>query len=255
MSKIRERVDRVICVLPFEKVLYEKAGIRATYIGHPFLNTVRPICSKSDFLSKLGITDAHPIVTVMPGSRENEIAKHMPVLLDVIARLRKQFPNLAALLPLAENIDESMLDSYLSEESRIITVKGFPHDSLAYSDLALVASGSATLEAAILGTPTIVIYKVSPLSYALARMLVKVKHISLPNIIAGKEVFPEFIQRLKPEDIAEKAIYMLNNGRDQMTENIRQIRVKLGAFDSYELAGKEIVNFLGRSNGTLFKAS
>ncbi|OPY70211.1 MAG: Lipid-A-disaccharide synthase [Syntrophorhabdus sp. PtaU1.Bin050] len=255
IKKIRDRVNKVICVLPFEKVLYDKNGVDAAYVGHPFMNTVKPLYSRVEFLDKMGINREGPIITIMPGSRENEVRKHMPTLLAVIASLEQRIGKLTVLLPLAENIDSRLVQSYLKGQPSIKAFKGLSYDALSSSDLAFIASGSATLEAAILGIPTIVIYKVSSLSYFLARMLVKVNYISLPNIIAGKEVFPEFIQHLNPENIAEKAAYMLNNGRDCVKADIEAIKVRLGRFDSYRMAKDEITGYLEHLYGTLPKTS
>jgi len=178
----------------------------------------------------------------------------MPILLSIITKLEQHIHNLTILLPLAENIDFRIIDKYLTGPRAIRAFKGLSYDAMAYSDLAIAASGSVTLEAAILGTPTIVIYKISLLSYLFARMLVDVQYISLPNIIAGKEIFPEFIQQLNPEKIAEKALYMLNNGRESIKDDIKAIHDKLGTFDSYQLANDEIVQFLEHIYGTLPKA-
>jgi lipid-A-disaccharide synthase len=255
IRKIRERVDKVICILPFEKQLYEEYGVDATYIGHPFVNTVKPVYSRTEFYTKVGIEQKGPLITILPGSRENEIIKHMPILLSIIAKLEQHIHKPAILLPLAENIELLRMEKHLAGNHTIRAFKGLSYDALAYSDLAIAASGSVTLEAAILGTPTIVIYKISPLSYILAKILVNVPYISLPNIIAGKEIFPEFIQQLNPEKIAEKALYMLNNGRDKIKNDIELLKIKLGTFDSYQLAKDEVIQLLEQIYGTLPKAS
>jgi lipid-A-disaccharide synthase len=255
VRKIRDRVDRVICILPFEKKFYEEYGIAASYVGHPFLRTVKPALSQTAFYERMGVQQEGPVIAILPGSRENEVRKHVPVLLAIISRIKQRVLKPTILLPLAENIDSQIVREYLPEHLGIKVFKGYSHDAIAYSDLAIAASGSVTLEAAILGTPTIVIYQVSRLSYLLARMLVDVQFISLPNIIAGKEVFPEFIQQLDPEKIAEKALYMLNNGREKLAGDIGAIREKLGTFDSYERAKDEIVQFLEGYYGTLPETS
>jgi len=243
---IKQCVDKVICVLPFEKQLYEEYGIDASYVGHPFVSTVRPSSTKEDFFRKTGIGKGCTVITIMPGSRENEIARHMPVLLKTIEKIKRQVGRLAVLLPLADTIDGSALDSFREKLKDCTVIRGQSRDALAYSDLAIVSSGSATLEAAILGTPTIVIYRISRFSYSIARMLVKIKHISLPNIIAGKEVFPEFIQHLPPEKIAEKATYMINNGKESIKKDTDEILARLGHYDSYERAKDIVVEFLGK---------
>jgi lipid-A-disaccharide synthase len=250
IAQIKKYVDKVICILPFEKDLYERHGIDVTYIGHPFAASVKPSMEKAEFLRMVGADKGSPLVTLMPGSRTNEIEKLMPLMEKVAEQLKKSFPGIKALLPVAENLDDMLIRKYRGNET-IIPFKGRSHDALAACDIAIMASGSATLEAAILGAPTIVVYKISALSYAVAKMIVKVSHISLPNIIMEEEVFPEFIQRLKVEDIAEKAIYMLKNGRKSLQGKTEEIRRKLGTYDSYGMAGESVVQFLKEKYGVI----
>ncbi len=254
IHKIRDRVSKVLCILPFEKKLYEEYGIDATFVGHPFLNTVKPSFSKAEFYQKVGVEPKGTVITILPGSRQNEVNKHMPILLSVITKLEQHIPNSAILLPLAENIDFRLAQKHLTESPMVKVFKGLSYDAMAHCDIAIAASGSVTLEAALLGTPTIVIYKISHFSYFLAKMLVNVKYISLPNIIANREVFPEFIQQLDPEKIAEEALYMLKNGRESINDDIKTIRDQFGSFDSYQRAKDEIILFLEHIYGTLPKA-
>jgi len=253
--KIRDRVSKVLCILPFEKKIYEEYGVDATFVGHPFLNTVKPSFSKTEFYQKVGVEPKSTVITILPGSRQNEVGRHMPILLSVITKLEQHIPNPTILLPIAENIDFRLVEKYLAESPVVKVFKGLSYDAMAHCDIAIAASGSVTLEAAILGTPTIVIYKISHFSYFLARMLVDVKYISLPNIIANREVFPEFIQQLDPEKIAEKALYMLKNGRESIKDDITAIRNRLGTFDSYQRAKDDILQTLKHIYGSLPQTS
>jgi len=249
--KIKKYVNKVICILPFEKKIYEDYSIDAVYAGHPYMEIVKPLHTREDFLRMAGIDGKGPVLTIMPGSRDNEIEKHMPILIDIVEAIDKKVENLKILLPLAENIDRKIIEKYRKENIEITYLKGLAYDALTNSDLAIIASGSATLEAAILGTPTIVIYKISALSYVFARLLVKINYISLPNIIAGKEVFPEFIQTFDVEKIAEKALYMLSNGKEKIKTEIDNMKIKLGKENSYKMAAKTIIEFLEHTYGTL----
>lgn len=249
--KIKKSVDLVLCILPFEKKFYDEYGIDARFVGHPFANTIKPTFGRDAFLEKIDTDKDCPILTIMPGSRENEISRHMPIILKSVDIIEKRLPDIKILLPVAENIPYHIIDNYIKDRRSIIPLRGLNYDALYNSDAAIIASGSATLEAAILGTPTVVIYKISLLSYIIARMLVDVQFISLPNIIAEKEVFPEFIQQLSPEKIAEKVLYMLNNGRDAIEKDIEKIKMELGSLDSYKNAGQEIIKFLEQRYGTL----
>jgi len=251
IHKIKEYVDRVICILPFEKAIYDGYSVDTIYVGHPFAEIVRPSLTKEDFCRAVGIDVNSPVLTIMPGSRENEVKRHMPIMMDVLEKITQKVKNLTILLPLAENIEQEKIEQYKRDGIRIVYLKGASYDALNYSNLAIIASGSATLEAAILGAPTIVIYKVSFLSYVVARLIVNVKYISLPNIIAGKEVFPEFIQTLEAEKIAEKALYMLINGREKIKNELEDIKMKLGRNNAYKLAARHIMDFLENTYGSL----
>ena len=244
MEKIRKYVNGVICILPFEEDLYTVAGVPATYVGHPFAATVRPTLDRAVFLSNIGAPPDKPILTIMPGSRKNEIARHMPPLAKIVAAMRRSLPDLTVLVPLAESMDDRVVTPYLQEIPGAIPVKKSSHNALAYCDAAIVASGSATLEAALLKAPTAIIYRISWFSYAIARLIVHVDFIGLPNIIAGKEIFPEFIQSLDTETIASKALSMIDKGRWDVAGELGSIVDKLKKQDSYRLAADTIINFL-----------
>lgn len=251
MKKIKRYVDMVLCILPFEKDLYAKAGVPVTYIGHPFAETVRPSLGRAEFLSSVGVPHDKPILTIMPGSRRNEIRRHMAPLNEVVTIMRRHLPGLTVLLPLADNMDEAIVSAFLHGISDITLVKRGSHNALAYCDAAIVASGSATLEAALLMAPTVIIYRISSFSYAIARLIVHVDFIGLPNIIAGKEVFPEFIQRLEPETIAMKALSMIHKGKQDVAGELGSIVDKLKKQDSYRLAADAIINFLEKDHEPL----
>ncbi len=255
INQIKRDVDLVISILPFEKALYDQHGIPSVYVGHPFMATLRPRRSRSVFVEESGLQARWPIITIMPGSRENEIAKHMPVLLRIVGQLRQSLTEMAVILPVAETIDRRLIEPFVKDNPEIRLLEGASDDALACSDVALVASGSATLEAAILNCPTIVIYKVSPFSFFVAKHLVKVGHISLPNLIAGREVFPEYIQDLNPESIAERVLHVLNNEATRMKNDMEEVRRKLGTADSYGLARDAVIQFLERIYGPLSATS
>jgi lipid-A-disaccharide synthase len=248
---IKRYVDRVICILPFEKKLYDSCGIDAVYVGHPFVNTVKPSLSREEFLRQIQADGTNPIIAIMPGSRENEIIKHMPVLLKTITIMKRKLPGMVVVLPLAENIEMDILEPFKDSIGNTVIIKNHAYDTLAYCDAAIVASGSVTLEAAILKTPTIVIYRISSLSYLVAKMLVKINFISLPNVIAEKAVFPEFIQDIDPEKIAEKALHMVHNGKQEIQEDINGIIEKIGHYNSYESARDAVIGFLEKRYDTL----
>jgi lipid-A-disaccharide synthase len=255
IKQIKRYVDKVICILPFERPIYDKEGIAACYVGHPFIDSVKPRMDKEKFLNRFGIDTGRTIITIMPGSREDEVKRHMPVMVEVVARIKGSIKGIKVIIPLAEGIDKGMVDGFVQKGMDVLYLNGLSHDALSHSDLAIIASGSATLEAAIIGTPAIVIYKVSLFSYIIARLLVKVRYISLPNIILGKEVFPEFIQHIDPDCIAEKAIYMLNNGKDMIKEESKRLRALLGGDDPYNLATEAVLEFIEERYGAISEAT
>ena len=162
-------------------------------------------------------------------------------------------PGLTVLLPVADSIDEAFFAPFIGDLDGVIPIKGIPYDCLAHSDAAVIASGSATLEAAVLGVPSVVVYKISALSYLIARMAVRVSHISLPNIIAGREIFPEFIQSLDAERIANAVVSMVNNDKSAIQKEMDEVRNRLATpdHDPYRVARAEILRFLEQRYGPL----
>jgi len=254
MKQIKSCIDLVLCILPFEEVLYRERRVPVKYIGHPFLHTVRPRCTKEAFFSMFGIKADAPVIAMMPGSRQNEARKLLPVLMDIVRCLKGRMAGLTVLLPVADTMDEAFFTPFIGELDGVIPVKGLPYDCLAHSDAAVIASGSATLEAAILGVPSVVVYKISSLSYLIARMAIRVSHIGLPNIIADREIFPEFIQFLDAERIANTVVSMVNNAsKSAIQKELEEVRRKLAApdHDPYHVARREILRFLERRYGPL----
>lgn len=239
----------MLCILPFEEALYRDHGVPVRYIGHPFVQTVKPRYDRQAFHSMYGVRGGGPVITMMPGSRPNEVERLMPVLMEVLDRLRARLGRFTVLLPVAETMEEDFFAPFVRGSDTIILVKGLPYDCLAHSDAAMIASGSAALEAAILGVPSVVLYRISLLSYLIARMVVDVPFISLPNILAGHEIFPEFIQSLDAEKIANTVLSMVNNGKSSLHDEMEQVRKALAAPDGdpYRIARTEILQLLERT--------
>ncbi len=246
---IKSCVDKVISILPFEKSYFDAYGVDCLYVGHPFVSTVKPVNSREKFMKKIGVEMPCTIITIMPGSRHSEIEKHLGLMIKTVNILKKSIPDLKVILPLAENMKVDNISNYRHLLGGVIVTEGSSHEAMAYCNLAIMASGSATLEAAILKTPAIVIYRISAFSYMMARLLVKVKYISLPNIIANREVFPEFIQNIGPHRVAEKALDMLHNGRQGIQNDLDEIVTKLGHHAPYESARDAVVAFIEKKYG------
>ena len=194
---LRETLDHLFCIFPFEESYFRKHGVTATYIGHPLAGSIAPRLSKADFFEQHGIPSDRPLIALLPGSRPGEIGRHIEPLAEAAAILQKQRPLtfIAGTPPGFSKIvgGETFWERF--HESSIKVIEGSTWDLLAYADLALAASGTVTMEAALLGTPTVTFYRVTPLTWFLGRRLVKVPFLSMVNLVAERQIVPELIQQ------------------------------------------------------------
>lgn len=211
---MRRIIDLLVCIFPFEKAFFEERGIPTLYAGHPLTRMFRPTTTRAEFRAKHGLRDDLPLIGLLPGSRAGEWKRHLPVLLECAEILGKRpraadaalqfalgvpeggmpWPNEikgAAGTPAAPDLEKT---KKRIASASIQTVVGETWDLLAHADLLLAASGTVTMEAALAGTPMVTFYKVSPLSWKLGRRLVKVPHLTMVNLVAGKRVVPELMQ-------------------------------------------------------------
>jgi lipid-A-disaccharide synthase len=189
IKKISSLVNKIALILPFEADYYRDAGLSYEFVGHPLAETISIDKSKEELKRMLGLDPQRPVISLLPGSRRTEIERHMPVIKDIAAKIRKEMPEFQIVIPLAPGTEIHMkIDSYIK------VIKNRTKDVVACSAASAVASGTATLEAALIGTPMVVFYRVSAITYLFAKLLVKVKHYSLVNLLAGKEVVLELIQ-------------------------------------------------------------
>jgi len=237
VRKIVRRVDRVAVILPFEEEFYQRFGLSVEYVGHPLMDLPLPGGSKKRIREALGIShEKGPILGLLPGSRAEEVVKMMPAMIGAAEIISRYYPRLHCILPLASTVREDVVKPYVENATIDVTIgRSDTRELLKIADVALVASGTATLEAAIMETPMIITYKVSGLSYILGRFLAKVSHIGLVNLIAGRTVVPELIQgEATAFRLAEEALAILkNNGlRAEMKRQLRSIRKQLGQGDA-----------------------
>lgn len=226
-------VDRMAVILPFEEPLYRESGVDASFVGHPLLDAVQVSSSRSETLRRLGLRDNVTTVALLPGSRKGEVTRLLPDMLKAVRLIAGKIQPVQFLLPLADTLDPAWMESRMQgvDVPEIRLVRGATYDAVAAADAAVVVSGTATLETALLGTPLVVIYKVSALSYLIGRMLISVDHIGLVNIVAGKTVAPELIQhQANPERIAAEVLAILGDAdrRRIIKEELSQLREKLG---------------------------
>jgi lipid-A-disaccharide synthase len=194
-------VDRLAVVFPFEEEIFRAAGVHVTFVGHQLLDELAPEVNAATFRAELGLAPEQPVLGLLPGSREQEVRLLLEPMCRAAARLSRERPALVTVVAAAEGLDESWFAPSVSRGIRVL--RGRTHSVQNHATVCAVASGTATLETALFGTPLVVTYRVGRINYAIARRVVKLPRIGLPNIVAGREVAPELIQRdLTPERLA-----------------------------------------------------
>lgn len=232
MRWMQRRVDHVVVTLPFEKALYDRAGVPCTFVGHPLLDAVAPSYDQAALRKEFGLESSAPVIGLLPGSRVGEVQLLLPVLLQTVVRLAHLYPGVQVLMAQAGTIQDRLVDQLLAGcPVKIRVVKHQPNEVMAAADLLLIASGTATLQAALVGTPMIIVYRAPRFTFWLARQLVQVKWIGLANLIAERAIVPEVLQHdVTPERLTEEASHLLRDrvAYRQMREALQQVRASLG---------------------------
>jgi lipid-A-disaccharide synthase len=230
LRSIRDTVSRMLVIFPFEEEVYRQAGVPVTFVGHPLVDLVRPPADRPSFLRSCGLDPDRPVVAVLPGSRRKEVAHNLPALSGAAERLRRARPELQFLVALAPTLDPDPVESAFAASGAQL-VSGATHAILGASRLALVASGTATVEAALLGVPMVVVYRVSRVTYGLGRPLVSVPHFAMVNLVAGRAIVPELMQSdFTPERVAAEALRLLDDPQryEQTCRDLEEVRRRLG---------------------------
>jgi lipid-A-disaccharide synthase len=220
--------------------------VPADFIGHPLVGNVSAQRTRAEFAGSFGLDAAKPIVTLLPGSRAGEIAHHMPPLMQACHLIAKQ-RQVQFVLALAPGMSKAQIAGYLRPDAPIHVVEDATYDALGASDLAIVSSGTATVEAALMNAPMIVIYRLAPLTAAIARWLVRTPMFAMVNLIAGKQVVPELVQKdFTPEKVAKEAIRLLDSpeARTEMQRGLAEVRNKLGPPGAIDRAAEIIAAML-----------
>lgn len=232
IKKIAATVNRMAVIFPFEVPLYEKAGVSVSFVGHPLLDLVNVNMNRKEAAASFGLDPSKRTVGLFPGSRKSEIERILPAILSAAELLQKRFPELQFVLPLASTLGEADIIPHLKRVgiTPVITSQRI-HDLIRACDAIISVSGTVTLEIALVGTPMVIIYKLTPLTYHVARKLVKIEHMGLCNIVAGRSLVRELLQdQANPEAIAAEITRILSQDtyRETMIADLESIREKLG---------------------------
>ncbi|MBN2381907.1 lipid-A-disaccharide synthase [bacterium] len=249
IKKIRKYVDRMIVIFPFEQDFYRKNGIEAVFTGYPLCAKIAGLAGRDgEPLVPVDPEPRGPVIGILPGSRQSEVRTILPVLIQGMELIQRDFPEVVFLLPQAPTVPRQLIDDLVSHFTGQLTiVRGRTYDVMAQSDFIFVASGTATVEATCLAVPMVVVYRVSGLSYMIARSLVKVDHIAMPNLVAGKRLVPELVQsELTPQALLNQARdWIVDPARlDRMRAELAQVRTKLQSDDAYKNGAQAILEYL-----------
>ncbi len=228
---VAERADRLLCILPFEPRYYRGAGIEATYVGNPVLERAPTPLTPQEYRKSLGLDPARPTLALLPGSRRGEIRRILPTLVEVAKNLSAEKPQLQVVVPVAPSIPaEEIKKAFAARGVRPLLVSGRVNDAVGASDVAVVTSGTAVLEAGLMRRPLVVVYRTSLLNYLLGKLLLKVAYIGLVNLLVGRKVVPELIQgeMTPPRIVSEVRALWQGPKREEMLQGLDEARARLG---------------------------
>ena len=230
-KKVAKIVDKVACIFPFEYDVYKEAGAPVEFVGHPLVDIVKPKMSQAEAMAFAGKEEGKKLILLMPGSRLMEIEKMLPTLLEAAKLIKKQLPEVSFVMPRAGTIPISLLEEKIKASGLEVKItEGNNYDLFSVADLALATSGTVTLEAALCGLGSVIVYKTNTVTYFIAKLVVNIPHIGLPNIVAAKSVLPELIQNdFTPAKVAQEALALLESERNaKMKEDLAYVKERLG---------------------------
>lgn len=252
VKKITKAIDEAVVVFPFEVDIWRKAGAEVNWFGHPLVGIVESKIPPQVFRTTLELGDG-PVISLLPGSRTQEIFYILPGLLATAERILRKIPTAKFLLPMARTIEETHIRPHLAGKNLPIKLlRGQTYEAVQASDLALVASGTATLETAILGTPMIIVYQTNWFTSILSRFLIQAPHIGLPNVVTGEKIVPEFIRwQFNPDAVAREALAILESPerRQLIRKNLERVRSSLGEKGAAGRVADHILNHLRETLG------
>jgi lipid-A-disaccharide synthase len=247
LATMRRIANRVLVIFPFEEAIYRNGGVPVEFVGHPLVDLATPSASRPDFLRAHGLSPSAPTVAILPGSRENEVSRILPDLFAAARLIRTAVPGAQFVVARAPHLDDRLFTQNGSEPEfgPIVIVEGDTNTTLASADVALTASGTATVQAALHDTPMVIVYRLSPLTYRLGRRLVTIGMIGMVNLIAGEKIVPELVQdAFTPEAVAHEAIALLTNRERaaQVKAGLARVRERLGGSGASRRAAQAILH-------------
>jgi lipid-A-disaccharide synthase len=250
IETIRRLADLVLVIFPFEEAIYREAGVPVEFVGHPLMDLERPSAPRAAFLQSHGLSASAPTIAILPGSRPNELSRILPDLMAAAGLIRTRLPGAQFVVARAPNLDDHHFESLsVGGEAPFKVIENETDAVLAASHVVLTASGTATVQTALHGTPMVIVYRMSSLSYRLVRRLVRVKNIGMVNLIAGETIVPELIQEaFTPAAVADEAISLLTDREraDRIRDGLARVREKLGGPGASRRAAEAILRVVHR---------
>jgi len=248
VRQIARDVDRMLCILPFEEEFYRTHGVHARYVGNPVVEQVPPPGAPETFRRALGLDPSRPTLALLPGSRRSELHRLLPPMVESAALLGRERPELQIVVPLAPGLERAPVErAFAARGLRPVLVDGRAPEAVGAADVAVVASGTATLETALMLRPMVVVYRMSALSWWVGRLLVRVAFVSLVNLLSGRRLVPELLQGgLRPEAIAEEVRRIWGPGaaRDAQLEGLAALRKGLGSGPTASRVADEVLDVM-----------
>jgi lipid-A-disaccharide synthase len=239
---VKRLIERMVVIFPFEEKIYRDAGVPVDFVGHPLVDVVKASINRAEFAARHELDAGRPIVTLLPGSRRNEIERHYPLIMEACERLSQDVEGrgpVQFVLAAAPALGTELFAPFARRGVAVTRVEGATYEALGAADCAIVASGTATVEAALLGTPMVVVYRVSPTSAFVLKRMVRSPFIAMVNLIAERRVVPELIQdQFTPAAVEQEVRKPLESpaARDEMKAGLAEVRAKLGPGGAIERA-------------------
>jgi lipid-A-disaccharide synthase len=243
---VKRHVERMLVILPFEKDYYERNGVDVDYVGHPLLDSVRVTMTREEFCARHGLAPSNPVIALLPGSRHSEMKHILPPMVEAAKLLNQSHPHFQFILPLARTFEPNAIASQINPTG-LRLIEHDTYNAIAAAELAVVASGTATLETAVIGSPLVVVYRASLLNWLIFRPLINTPFVGMPNLIAGREIAPELLQDdLNGERLAKLIVEFLSDQARlrRSRDDLAEVREKLGEANASERAANRILDLL-----------